>query len=677
MTRSHLWHWALLALLVGAAGCSRAARIEGEYDLTSRTLLAAARRPLAAYAAPSGQQTDLIDAADAMRARLDREGFPTATVTPQPGSPPTFVIVGGPRVVLGTISCTGDLGLPAEQLAATAIAGSAYTSATKATVRARIARLLRGSGYLRAKVDSPVEHWQTNRSRVDLTLAVQAGALYRIVESRIELAPDSDPAGRWTLLEPVLTPLLEQSGMVCLPYTATDTAARLRGRLLDLGHREAQVEIRQRDGSAPGEVLLLYILRPGPLHMIRSLTTDGGVRSAPAFIETRLAGLKPGGPLSQGSLDESATALLSTGVYRQIKIQPKSGPVDAAGVVNDDVEVTLREVPTQHVDFSVGYGSYERFRGGVTYVDEHFRGRGQRLTAGVKASTVGWEAAVALMDPYLLGAGRRANIDINYLERQEPSFAHQEASTGVSISHRYKPGFDTVSWENRLGYRFASSTDYNVQAVQDGSSADSSYTTSTIRAELRRDSRRPRVIDPDAGTFSRIGVGWSAPPLGATVDYVELSGEWSGAWSPAPWLVGAIRGASTTRQPGVVTELPIGERLFMGGSDTVRSFTQDDLGPRADNREPLGGLTNAVFNAELRWRLLADWREFEVATFYDIGTVDPDPWSLSAAWGQGVGAGLRYRTPVGPIRLDSAFNPDDTLGARQRWAINLTVGFAF
>jgi outer membrane protein assembly factor BamA len=263
------------------------------------------------------------------------------------------------------------------------------------------------------------------------------------------------------------------------------------------------------------------------------------------------------------------------------------------------------------------------------------------------------------------------------LERREPSFSHQEVSTGLNLTRRLKPAFDPVPWETRTGWRFARSEDYNIEAVDTGEQPEPLYTTSTLRYEVRRDTREPRVIDPESGMLCRAGVGWSAPPLGATVDYGELSAEWSGAWSPAPWLVATVRGAATTRDPGVIDELPIGERLFMGGADTVRSFSQDDLGPRAANGEPLGGQTSAVANLELRWRLFPDHREVEIATFYDLGMVDPKAWSLAAPWGSGLGAGLRYRTPVGPVRFDAAVDPRNDLGADQDWAMHLTVGFAF
>ncbi len=662
-------------LLILLAGCAEQARISSDHDVPERDLMREAQRPLAAYAGPAGRPADLVDAAEAMRAKLDRVGYPAATVEAQPGSPPSFVITAGQRAAIVGVVFTGDTGVDAPTLAAAAQAGPWFTSATAGAVRRRVTRALRAAGHLSAQVAKPLESWDATRSQVVLTLDIQAGPRFVLEASRLEL---DDPETRWPSLVPQLTQLLDPPGITCVPRMANTVAARIRGRLFDLGHRDAVVEARQQDGTKPGTLTLVVLVKPGPPHTLRSLTTDGGRRSAAGFVRQRIAGLVPGQPLSQSAIDTSVTAFMSTGLFRSAEVRTTASEVQADGSVADDVQVRLRELPTQHVDFALGYGTYERLRGGVTYVDEHLLGRGLRLSAGVDASMVGWGTTVAVADPFRFGPGRRLTLDTTYFERQEPSFAHRELSSGLAFDRRFRPAGDEALWQARTSYRFARSEDYNIEAVDpDAEDIEPLYTTSTVSLELRRDSRRPRIIDPDFGTLSRVGVAWSAAPLGATVDYTELSAEWSGAWSPAPWLVAAVRGGATTRMPGVVNVLPIGERLFMGGSDTVRSFLQDDLGPRADNGKPLGGLTNAVGNIELRWRFLADLRQLEFATFYDLGTVDPDPWSLAAPWGAGIGAGIRYRTPVGPIRFDAAVDPSDTFGAKHNYALNLTVGFAF
>ena len=129
--------WLALALV---CGCTETARIEGEHEVSERELLAQAQRSLTAYANNQQRQADLIDAAESMRARLDREGYPSATVTPQAGTPPTFIIDQGPRATFGGITFSGELGLTVPELTSAAACREWYTSADGAEIRGRVLR---------------------------------------------------------------------------------------------------------------------------------------------------------------------------------------------------------------------------------------------------------------------------------------------------------------------------------------------------------------------------------------------------------------------------------------------------------------------------------------------------------------------------------------------------------
>ena len=66
-----------------------------------------------------------------------------------------------------------------------------------------------------------------------------------------------------------------------------------------------------------------------------------------------------------------------------------------------------------------------------------------------------------------------------------------------------------------------------------------------------------------------------------------------------------------------------------------------------------------------------------IAAFYDVGVVDETSWNVAGEAGHAVGLGLRYHLPIGPIRLDGAYNPGETFTQDRRWAIHFAVGFSF
>ena len=142
--------------------------------------------------------------------------------------------------------------------------------------------------------------------------------------------------------------------------------------------------------------------------------------------------------------------------------------------------------------------------------------------------------------------------------------------------------------------------------------------------------------------------------------------------------------------------IPISERFFNGGDTTVRSYKHSELGPKDSNNEPLGGLGYNVFSVELRKRFYKNF----AATFYvDAGNVSPNRSLLESGFEPhdsrsdllddtlndffsefkfGIGVGLQYLLPVGPIRVDVAYNPDpEEIWNEDSWVFHFSLGMAF
>ena len=121
-------------------------------------------------------------------------------------------------------------------------------------------------------------------------------------------------------------------------------------------------------------------------------------------------------------------------------------------------------------------------------------------------------------------------------------------------------------------------------------------------------------------------------------------------------------------------EVPIQERFFNGGENTVRSFRQDQLGPMDLAGNPIGGQYRNLFSAELR---IPIFRLLEGALFADAGNVgvfveDYSLRDLSYA----LGAGVRVPLPIGPLRLDAGWNPDPEPDDRH-WSVHFSIGYPF
>ena len=121
-------------------------------------------------------------------------------------------------------------------------------------------------------------------------------------------------------------------------------------------------------------------------------------------------------------------------------------------------------------------------------------------------------------------------------------------------------------------------------------------------------------------------------------------------------------------------DLPIDERFFNGGSTTVRSFAERELGPSDRRGNPLGGEFYTIFNAEYIFPI---YGELQGALFFDAGNLLPsseDPSFDEMRYA--LGGGLRYKLPIGPIRLDYGINPNPQRGEADG-AFHFSFGFAF
>ena len=140
------------------------------------------------------------------------------------------------------------------------------------------------------------------------------------------------------------------------------------------------------------------------------------------------------------------------------------------------------------------------------------------------------------------------------------------------------------------------------------------------------------------------------------------------------WLLAVGARSSAFITSDNLSDIPIDERFFNGGSNTVRSFAERELGPLYEDEYPLGGLSRTIFNAEL---VIPVFSDLKAAVFFDAGNLLAEDSLFSTDdFRQAIGAGIRYNLPVGPLRLDYGYNPSPRPGEASG-AFHFSFGFAF
>jgi len=186
---------------------------------------------------------------------------------------------------------------------------------------------------------------------------------------------------------------------------------------------------------------------------------------------------------------------------------------------------------------------------------------------------------------------------------------------------------------------------------------------------------RDNPFDPKKGILSGISVKFTSPAFLSETDFVKLifHGSTYHQLNKRFVLALSLRGgiAEGYRE---TRELPIVERFFLGGRTTVRGYEQDTLGPKGEDGNPTGGNAFLLANLELRTSL---GKGIGFVTFLDGGNVwlkakDIEPGNLKYT----AGVGLRYNTPVGPIRIDYGHKLEREPG-ESRGEIHFSIGHAF
>ncbi|MHC4953890.1 MAG: BamA/OMP85 family outer membrane protein [Planctomycetota bacterium] len=641
--------------------------LQGNEGVSTRKLKFAARRELQAFAKHGRRAADLEDAAYSMELELRRSGYAHAKVAfrMEPSEAEVasvvFLVEEGALAHIGAITFPGAAPERVETLheffpSAAGVFGNASVPFQQSQVDSavgEIERLYLLDGYRNVRVGPAAVTWNEELTIADIVVPVTEGARYSI--ESIEVVGEIDAE----MEKAILTPLRGQGFYLRMPKEA---AARMRAALMDRGHQDAVVKVETTFEES--RVTLRFVVEPGPVFRIGNVNIVGEDRTKERFIRSRIP-LKKGAVASESKIQEGVDNLYRTGVMRSVEVRKEHGEDEQT-----DLEYAIDELMARSVSFEVGWGSYELLRGGIRYQDRNFLGYGRRLDLEANASTKGYGLVGSIADNYLLGQDNTLRLSGGVFQREEPSFTRFGYDAALSVTHR-----TDGPWLITTGYTFDAQEARDIKTVLPDLTEGEFVASAGLFANVSYDTRDNSLL-PTRGSIGEAGLLWSSELLGADLNYIGIRASWFSFFKLTERMVigTGVRFESRPILDDRPT-LPIQKRLFLGGAASIRSFDQSELGPfDRVTGEPLGGLTSASAHVELRTHV---WRELHLATFAEVGMVSPNSLTIEGPPGSALGAGLRYYLPVGPIRIDVAYNPGELFAADSRWQVHFAFGFSF
>ncbi|NCO67364.1 MAG: outer membrane protein assembly factor BamA [Nitrospirae bacterium] len=342
-----------------------------------------------------------------------------------------------------------------------------------------------------------------------------------------------------------------------------------------------------------------------------------------------------------------------------------------------DVLIKLREGNAGAVELSFGYAEYEGFRGIFDLSYRNLWGMNRQGSLRFELSSLEKRYILQYSEPWFLGIPLQFRAFLLSEDKKEINIDTRETRYRL-IRHTATAGFEKKigdSLKSELYYEFSLVNTFDVKPDVILSREDTgALVISGIRLGIIYDTR-DNPFYPEKGILSGISAKLTSPVFLSETSFIKLMFYGNAYQELIKGVVFAISLRGGIAQGYLKTdELPIVERFFLGGRTTVRGYEQDTLGPKGSDGNPTGGNVFLMENLEIRTSL---GKGIGIVAFLDGGNVwvkikDINSTDIKFT----TGLGLRYNTPVGPIRIDYGQKLQRKPG-ESRGEIHFSIGHAF
>ena len=560
-----------------------------------------------------------------------------------------------------------------------------------------IERLYRTNGFRDVQVQSRLDQ---NFQGEQGTLAV----LFDISEGRPTLVESLEVSGMERF--PLTAEEYRFSTEANQPFSESSVAADrdlVLAEYYDAGFQDASFDWFVEPAGESGRVAVAYQVREGKQLRVRSTVVDGRQHTRAELIERQIL-LEPGAPLSQTAMFESQRRLYDLGIFSKVEVALQNPDGDEPA---KDVLFELQESRRWAIGFGGG-AEFARLGGAAVNVNSpigeaafspratveitrlNLRGKGHTFGLRTRVSNLQQRALATYENPRFAGSEKWKMIVSGLYDtsRNVRTFTGARAEGAFQLEHKLS-SFRTGLY--RYTYRRTTIDEETLRITPLLIPLNSQPVRAALFSGTYIEDRRDDPIDATRGSFNTVDLGFASGYWGSQPDFIRFLGQ-----NSTYHRIGRKLTLARTVQVGLLTpwgdkellddpsaglflesrpdpRLPLSERFFSGGANSHRGFPFNQAGPRDPTTGfPIGGGAQILHSLELRFPLLGD--NIGGVLFHDAGNVYSTLGDVSLNTQQervtqpdgrelfdydymvhAVGFGLRYRTPIGPVRIDMAY----------------------
>ncbi len=518
--------------------------------------------------------------------------------------------------------------------------------------------VLEGKGYEQARVVLDETDRDDETGAVSVRIRVREGKQSIIRSSREEVYVEGEE-------EPSQT-VEREPGRPYSRMWVQDSSLDLRNSFYRQGYPDARVEVQTLEREELEdriEIDLLFRVRTGNKVYLGDVVFDGSEKTRESVLRRRvMAG--SGDELDRLEMDQARYRLARLGVFDSVEVEYEEVDEETRNVV-------FRLVEGKEVDISLllGYGSYELLRGGLEIEQYNIFGRAHRsrlmAIQSFKSSSLDYRYTM----PEVFGENINAFGQATALRREEIDFMRTEYGGTAGLQTFYSKINSDLTL--RYSYQLLQSTRFD--AIEEDGIGRAQV--GSVGFDIRHDERDNPIYPRDGYNLFGITEAASEYFLGeANYQRLEIGASWHKGIGRGAYINVGFTHGLVHAEGEVGRNLPFNKRFFPGGDSSIRGYQFGQAGSRNEAGRLAGSETYSLLNLEFEQVVTPSWSvvlfsdSLAIARRFDSYPADEELYS--------VGGGIRYKTFIGPIRLEYGHN----LNPRERdpsGTLHLSIGFPF
>jgi len=565
-----------------------------------------------------------------------------------------FIIEEGEKIYIKEISIEGNVAFDDDELLDQIETGekSFLTWITQAGLldmikikqdAARIVAFYNNHGFLEAKIGEP-EIRQENEW-IYLKFVVDEGPRFRV--GTVDFSGDIVGTK-----EEMLDLLQIRQEKFLSRKVLRDDILKLTDYYAESGYAFANIRPITRNSPEGDRIDITFKIDKGGLVYIDRITIKGNNRTRDNVIRRELT-IAEGGVFDSKAVRKSTQALQRLSYFEEVNITPEpSLDPDRMNVI-----IEVKEKSTGTFSIGAGYSSVDKLILMGQISENNFLGRGDTLAFSANVSGVSTRFNLAYTNPHLNDSALSWGTDIFSTNREYDDYTKDSKGGGLRIGYPI--------WGQWKAYGNYSYTDTDLSDIARNASyvikeSADIHITSAIKFSLVRDTRN-RLYGASRGSKNVGSIKYAGGPLGGDAEFTKVEGSTSWYFPMMFSTVFHIKGAAGQifeNEPG---KLPVYERFYLGGLNSVRGFEYAKISPiDPATGDRIGGDKMWYTNIEVIFPLLQT-QGITGVVFFDSGQVlndDEDFWQVNDSIKKSAGLGVRWLSPMGPLRVVWGYNLD-------------------